>query len=389
MNTGAEAMAGKVCYYEVLGVARTASDQEIAEAYRKKALKFHPDRNPGNEEVVVKFKEAAEAYEVLSHQEKRARYDRFGHEGVAGPGPGGQQFTDLEDIFQAFGDLFGQNIFGNQRRRRGRRVRKGADVRCDVTLDLAEVAQATLKTIRITRQERCETCEGSGAKPGTKPQTCDYCNGQGQVVQAAGFFRVQTTCPKCQGNGTVVKDHCSSCRGKGSVAKDIEAQVRIPAGVDDGNQVVIEGQGDQSPDGGPAGDCYCVIHLKEHALFLRDGQHLLCRFPITYTQAALGAEVQIPTLQGPYTLSIAPGTQPGEQIRLREKGLPDPRRSGLGDLIVEIVLDVPKKLTPHQEKLLRELAEEEKSNVSPHRKSFFETLRDFFVPDHNSAPHEE
>lgn len=378
-------------YYEVLSVERTATGKQISEAYRKLALKYHPDRNPGDDEAVVKFKECAEAFEVLGDQDKRARYDRYGHAGVDQPG-GGEHFHDINDIFAAFGDIFGDGAFGDLFGRRGAgggRASKGGNVRCDLTLDLIEAAKGAAKTIKFKRHELCGTCSGSGAKPGTRPETCQYCGGSGQVVQATGFFRVQRTCPACAGRGKVVKDSCTDCRGSGAVLKQAVCDVRIPAGVDNGTRLCLRGEGEPSLDGGPPGDCFVFITVKDHPLFHREGQHLICELPITYSQAALGATVEVPTLAGPEDLVIPPGTQAGQLFKLTGRGLPDPRHHGVGDLVVQVHVDVPKKLTKKQEELLRQLAEEEKTNVSPHRKSFFEKLRDFFVPDETVQKSEE
>jgi molecular chaperone DnaJ len=381
-------MAAKRCYYEVLSVSRTATETEIATAYRKLAIKYHPDKNPGDEEAVLKFKEAAEAFEVLHDAEKRARYDRYGHAGVDGGQP---HFQDVNDVFNAFGDIFGEGIFGDifGGGRRGNRVRRGADVKCQVTLDLLEAARGVTKTVTYQRHEACEECSGSGAKPGTKPETCRYCGGAGQVVQASGIFRVQTTCPSCRGMGKVVRDPCSKCHGNGQLIKRVKRDVPIPAGVDEGTRLRIQGEGEPSLQGGPPGDCYCFIQVKEHPLFHRDGQHLICQIPISYTQAALGARIEVPTLDGREELDIPAGTQPGHVFRLRGRGMPSPQQRGTGDLIVQVALEVPKTLTQRQEELLRELAEVEQTNVSPHQKSFFEKLKDYFIPEENAQGAEE
>jgi molecular chaperone DnaJ len=372
-------MPTKRDYYEVLGVVRTASKKEIADSYRKLALQFHPDRNPNNEEAVVKFKEAAEAFEVLGDEDKRSRYDRYGHAGVEG---GVHQFTDVNDIFTAFGDIFGGGIFGELfgGGQRGRRQRKGDDVACELKIDLFEAARGVTKTIEFERHEICIECRGTGAKPGTKPETCRYCGGRGQVVQASGIFRVQTVCPACQGSGQLIKDPCTKCRGAAYVLKRIFREVKVPPGVDHHMRVRLAGEGEPSTNGGPPGDCFCVINLQKHPLFDRDGQDLICQVPINYAQAALGAKIQVPTLEGAEDFEVPAGTQPGQVFKLRRRGMPDPRGGGKGDLLVVMNLEVPKSLTPTQDKLLRELAAEEKTNVSAHRKSFLEKLKDYFVP---------
>lgn len=372
-------------YYEVLGVAKTASERDISVSYRKLAIKYHPDSNPGDAEAVEKFKEAAEAYEILSDAEKRARYDQYGHAGID-QGSGGQpHFHDLEDIFEAFGgifgDLFGGGGGGRGRGGGGRRVRRGNDVRCDVTLELAEAARGVDKNVEIVRRNRCAKCNGSGARPGSVRESCRRCGGRGQIVQSAGILRVQTTCPLCNGAGSTVADPCDDCRGQGVVAERIKKSVRIPAGVDDGNRVRITGEGEPSLDGGPPGDCYCFVTVKKHKLFHRDGNHLVLQMPITYSQAALGATIEIPTLDGKDKLTVPSGTQSGEVFRLRSKGMPDPHGGGVGDLLVQTFIEVPKKLSGKEEKLLRELAELEEAHVSPHRKGFLEKLKEYFTGD--------
>ncbi|QGJ72318.1 Chaperone protein DnaJ [Planctomycetales bacterium 10988] len=382
-------MSTKVDYYEVLKVKRDASDREISSSYRKLALKYHPDRNPGDDDAMARFKEAALAYEVLSDPEKRARYDRYGHAGLEG-GAGGPQFNNLDDIFSAFGDIFGEGFAdmfgGGGRRRGGRRVRAGSDVGCEVTLDLLEAARGCTRTLKVSRQKSCPTCSGSGSAPGSDPEVCSMCGGVGQVMRSSGFFRVQSACPSCGGKGTIIRSPCVDCYGKGTVAEDATIEVRIPAGVDDGMQICLRGEGNPSPDPqGPRGDCYVNIRIKEHPLFKRDGQHLICELPITYTQAVLGTTLEIPTLDGPESLDIPRGTPSGELFRLRGKGLPDPRHRGVGDLIVQVILEVPKKLNTRQEELLRDLAEEEHANVSPRRKSFFKSLKELFVHEEEAS----
>ena len=369
-------------YYEVLGIARSAGDREIAVAYRKLAVKYHPDSNPGDEDATEKFKEAAEAYEVLSDAEKRGRYDQYGHAGVDGAG-GAPHFQDVNDIFEAFGDMFGGGIFGDifgGGRRRG--PRQGADVQVEVTLDLEEAASGVTRTVKVQRHQPCETCSGSGARPGSSPQACQRCGGSGNVVQSAGILRVQTTCPTCRGAGATISDPCDDCRGQGRIPNNASIDVVIPPGVDNGDTVRVRGEGEQSPSGGPPGSCLCVIRVRRHKLFEREGNHLILRLPITYSQAALGATVDVPTLNGREELTIPRGTPSGEVFRLRGKGLDDPRgRSGRGDLHVQKNIEVPKKVSKRQEELLRELAEVEHKEVSPERKSFFSKLAEYFLPD--------
>lgn len=370
-------MAAKRDYYEVLGVERSASDKAIAEAYRRLAIKYHPDKNPGDEETVVLFKEAAEAFEVLSDRDKRARYDRYGHAGVGGSG-GAREFADVNDIFAAFGDIFGEaglgDLFGGGRRRSN----KGADVRADVTLDLVEAARGVTRSVEFSRHEVCQDCKGTGAKSESGRTRCSYCGGRGQVVQSTGIFRVQTTCPSCRGAGSIINDPCTKCRASGFVLCRVKRDVHIPPGIDDQMRVRLPGEGEPSPNGGPRGDCYCFIKVKEHSLFQREGQHLVVRVPVSYSQAALGATIEVPTLDGPHDLKVPPGTQSGEVFKLRGRGMPSPRGRGVGDLLVQVNIEVPKTLSPQQEQLLRQLAEQEHVDVSPHRKSFFEKVREYF-----------
>lgn len=373
-------MSEKRDFYEVLGVERNATDDEIKKAYRKIALKNHPDRNPGDDEAVARFKEASEAYDVLSDADKRSRYDRYGHAGLgAGGGPG---FGDVSDIFDAFGDLFdGFGIFGNRGRRRGggRRVQRGDHLQTSVTIELIDAARGCHRSITVQRHQTCRTCSGSGAKPGTSPVNCEYCGGAGQVVQSQGFFRVQTTCPNCRGAGTVINEKCETCVGSGMEPENVELEVRIPAGIDNDMQLCLRGEGDIGPNDGPRGDLYVDVRVKEHPLFKREGIHLTCEVPITFTQAALGTDLEIPVLGGREEVTVPPGTQPGEVFRLRGHGMSDPRNGQVGDLHVSVQVEVPKKLDSEQERLLRELAEHEKANVSPHRKGFFEMITDLFT----------
>lgn len=377
-------MVTKRCYYEVLSVTKTASQDEIAKSYRKLALKYHPDANPGDEQATLKFKEAAEAYEVLSDAAKRSRYDQYGHAGVDNQAGG---FRDVGDIFEAFGDVFGGTIFedffgggGGGRGGRGR-VRRGADLRCDVTLTLEEAARGVKKTVKITRHTPCKTCEGSGAAAGSTPETCRRCQGRGQVVQASGILRVQTTCPSCRGAGRVISQPCRDCDGQGLEPKEVRLEITIPAGVDDGMRVRLPGEGQPSPEGGPSGDAYCFISLKPHSIFRRDGDNLVIQVPITYTQAALGGTIDVPTLDGQRPLEIKPGTQSGTVFQMRGMGMPDPHGRGRGDLLIQSVIEVPQRLTKKQEELLRQLAQLDNDHVTPERKGFMDRLRSYFSLD--------
>jgi molecular chaperone DnaJ len=377
-------------YYEVLGVERRASSAQITDAYRKLAIKFHPDKNPGNDEAAARFKEAARAFEVLSDADLRSRYDRYGHAGLQG----GRQhdFNDMSDIFEAFGDLFGGGIFGEAfggGRGRGSRARKGRDVFCQVSLSLVEAARGATKTVEFSRHEMCATCDGTGAKKGTKPQACDYCGGKGQVIQSAGVFRLQTTCPACRGAGSVIREKCPDCGGDGLLEERVERRVTIPAGVDSDVRVRLAGEGEPGGNGGPPGDCYCVIEIEQHPFLTRNGRDLHCEVPISFTQAALGAMVDVPTLDGAKPLQIARGTQSGDVIRVRGLGMPEVRGRGIGDLHVHVHVEVPKTLSPRAEELLRELAQEEHAAVSPKRSSFFSRLAEYFqAKDTHEAGHQ-
>lgn len=371
-------------YYEILGVKKDAAADEIKKAYKKAALANHPDRNPGDTAAEERFKEAAEAFEVLSDDDKRAAYDRYGHAGVKGRGHAGTGFHDVEEIFGAFGDLFEGLFGGGFGGRRGQRVSRGANLRCDIRLSLREAAKGVSRQIEIDRAELCAKCDGSGAKPGSKPERCNYCGGRGQVVQSQGFFRLQTTCPACRGEGAIVREKCPACHGSGREVKQAKLDVKVPPGLDNGMQLCLRGEGEPGHHGGPRGDLYCEIHVADDPLFQREGPHLTCRVPVTFTQATLGTEFDIPLLEGRHKLTIPPGTQPGEVFRLRGKGMPDPHGRGVGDLMVVIQVEVPRKLTERQEQLLRELAEVENTNVSPHQKSFLEMVKDYFSPSAES-----
>ncbi|MBT4011721.1 MAG: molecular chaperone DnaJ [Planctomycetaceae bacterium] len=374
-------MAQKRDFYEVLGVARDASKSVISKAYRKLAINYHPDTNPDDEDAVSKFKQAAEAYEVLSDAEKRQRYDQYGHAGLEGMGGGAA--SSVEDIFEAFGDLFGggggifDGIFGGGRRQN--RVRRGGDIRCDVTLDLEEAATGCEQTLEVVRNEICDSCEGSGGAPGAEPEVCVRCDGIGQVIKSAGILRVQTTCPACQGQGNVISAACEECRGQGVLPQTSEITISIPAGVDDGIRVRMTGQGETSPDGGPNGDCYCFIEVRPHQVFQRHDEHLIVRLPVTYAQSVLGAEVEVPTLTGREILTIPAGTPSGETFRLRGHGVPHVRSGRPGDLLVQTYIEVPEKISDQQQLLLRDLAEMEQTEVAPQRKGWLDQLKDLFT----------
>lgn len=371
-------------YYEVLGVGRDAGAEEIKRAYRKLALKYHPDRNPDDPEAETRFKEAAEAYEVLSDAEKRRRYDQFGHAGVEGMGHAGTGFSSFEDIFSAFGDIFGggggggsifDSFFGTGRRRG---PAPGASLRSQVEVGFKDAAQGCSRTLKLKRNEICTTCSGSGARPGTSPTTCGTCGGAGVVRQGQGFFVVQTACPTCGGAGTVVSDPCTSCHGSGMERQTVTLKVQIPAGVESGMRLRVPGEGEPSREGGPRGDLWVYVHVTPDPVFQRNGDDVVCKAAITYSQAALGAEVEVPTLDGKAKLKIPAGTAPGEVLRMRGQGIgpPDGRR---GDQLVVVDLLVPKKVTGRHRELLQELAEiEGRDGVSVDGKGFFDRIKDLF-----------
>ena len=343
-------------YYEVLGVARGASDQDIKSAYRKLALKYHPDRNPGNKDAEDRFKEAAEAYSVLADTDKRHMYDRFGHAGLGGAASGFDPnvFTGFEDILGGLGDVFGfGDIFGGTRRRGPQR---GADLRYDLEITFDESAKGSETTIQIPRHENCEACHGSGAAPGSKPSTCPQCHGRGQLRYQQGFFTVARTCGQCRGTGSIITKPCQTCRGAGRVQKEKKLTVRIPAGIATGQRMRLSAEGEAGPSGGPAGDLYVVIHVQEHQFFHREGNDLFCEIPLNYPTLALGGEIRIPTLDGDEPFTLPEGTQAGATFRLRGRGMPDVSGRGRGDLLITVKGVTPKKLTKDQRKLLEQLS---------------------------------
>ncbi|MBN9408132.1 MAG: molecular chaperone DnaJ [Burkholderiales bacterium] len=364
-------MATKRDYYEVLGVPKNASEDELKKAYRKLAMKYHPDRNQGDAAKAAeeKFKEAKEAYEMLSDGDKRAAYDQHGHAGVDPNmrGPGGEAYGGFAD---AFGDIFG-DIFGQQRGggRGGRQVYRGSDLSYAMEVTLEEAAAGKEAQIRIPSWDSCDTCHGSGAKPGTKPITCTTCNGQGSVQMRQGFFSVQQTCPQCRGTGKIIPEPCPTCHGQGKVKNNKTLEVKIPAGIDDGMRIRSTGNGEPGTNGGPPGDLYIEIRLKKHAVFERDGDDLHCVVPIAVTTAALGGEIEVPTLGGSAAIDIPEGTQAGKQFRLRGKGIKGVRSSYPGDLYCHIAVETPVKLTEHQRKLMKELDESLKKGGAKHHPS--------------------
>jgi molecular chaperone DnaJ len=379
-------VAEKRDYYEVLGVAKGASEDDVKKAYRKLALKFHPDRNPGDKKAEEAFKEVAEAYEVLSDGDKRARYDQFGHAGVGGatvqghPGAGGG-FHDPRDIFEQFfggsgGSIF-EDLFGGGGSRGG--GRRGSHLRADVTLTFEEMAKGCKKTITLRRHEACGTCSGSGAKPGTSRKTCPTCGGAGQVRQVAfGFMQVQQACPTCRGEGSRVESPCPACRGSGQELKKRDVDVPFPAGIEDGSQLRVSGEGEGGLLGGPSGDLYIVVRVKPHDVFRREEDNLHVSMPIGFADAALGADLEVPTLEGRERISVKSGTQSGEHLRLRGRGLPNVHDGRRGDLVVTVEVEVPKKLSSRQKELLAEFRAIEAQNPSPRRKSFLDRLAGLF-----------
>lgn len=361
-------------YYQILGVERNADAASIKKAYRQLAMKFHPDRNPGDKAAEEKFKEAARAYEVLGNDEKRTLYDRYGEAGVSGQSGfgGGQGFHDVNDIFSSFGDIFG-DVFGGARQGRGRRnaAREGSDLRYFLEVSLEEVLKGIQKQIEFETEESCVQCRGSGAKAGTKPETCGTCNGQGQVVRTQGFFSMASTCPNCRGQGQIVKEKCTDCKGSGRKALKRKLMVTVPAGVETGTQLRLSGEGEGGYFNGPAGDLYVELKVKPHEEFQRSGQELKSTVAISYLQAALGAEVKIKTLEGEETLKLAPGIQPGDVQKLSGQGLPSLRNRKRGDLHVEVIVTIPKKLAKEEEELLRQLAKLKNETVEPNAKGFF------------------
>lgn len=378
-------MATQLDYYEVLGVERGASSEQIKSAYRKLALKYHPDRNPENKhEAEERFRQATEAYSVLSDAQKRQIYDRYGHAGLGNRGYDAADFSAsiFEDFRDIFGDLFGfEDVFGGGGRRRGRgsRGQRGADLRYDMALSFEDAAAGVNTQIKISRHELCEACRGTGAKPGTGMATCQTCHGRGQVQYQQGFFAISRTCPACGGAGQVIRDACASCRGQGRLERERTLEVGVPAGVDSGTRLRMAGQGEPGANGGPPGDLYIFLEVKEHPFFERRGADLYCTVPISFPQAALGTTVKIPLLNGEEELHIPEGTQSGQIFRQKGKGLPNPH-GGRGDLYVNVRVVVPSKLSREHRRVLEQLRETMKVENKPTERnaSFFDKVKDIF-----------
>ncbi|HZW20519.1 molecular chaperone DnaJ [Noviherbaspirillum sp.] len=372
-------------YYEILGVAKNASEEELKKAYRKLAMKYHPDRNPDSKGAEEKFKEAKEAYEMLSDPGKREAYDRYGHAGVdpnmggGGFGAGAAGFGGFSDAFgDIFGDIFGQSARGG---RGGPQVYRGADLRYNLEITLEQAAHGYDTTIRVPSWDECETCHGSGAKPGTSPTTCTTCGGQGQVRMQQGFFSIQQTCPKCHGTGKMIPNPCTTCSGAGRIKRNKTLEVKIPAGIDDGMRIRSSGNGEPGMNGGPPGDLYVEIRIKPHPVFQRDGDDLHCEIPVSFAKAALGGEVEVPTLNGKASFTLPEGTQSGKTFRLRGKGIKGVRSGYAGDLFCHVVVETPVKLTDRQKELLQEfekLTTAGGSKHSPQSKSWKDKVKEFF-----------
>ena len=367
-------------YYDVLGVARDADAREIKKAYRRVAMKHHPDRNPGDKAAEEKFKEASEAYEVLSDQQKRGAYDQFGHDAVSGNagaggfGGGGANFSDI------FGDVFGDIFGGGGGGGRSRGPARGSDLRYNLDVDLEQAVKGTDVKIRIPTLVNCDNCGGSGAKKGSSPVTCTTCGGVGQVRMQQGFFSVQQTCPNCRGQGKMISDPCGTCRGQGRIEETKTLSVKVPPGVDTGDRIRLSGEGEAGPDGGPSGDLFVQINVREHKIFERDGKHLYCEVPISIVDAALGGELEVPTLDGRVKLKIPAETQTGKLFRMRGKGVTPVRGGATGDLLCRVTLETPVNLTKKQIELFKQLQEsfEKEGNQSPKKSSWFEGVKSFF-----------
>jgi molecular chaperone DnaJ len=367
----------KADYYEVLGVTREVSEAELKTAYRKLAMKYHPDRNPGDASAEERFKEASEAYQVLSDGDKRAAYDRYGHAATSSGFGGAGPFAEATDLGDIFGDLFGE-MFGGGSQRRGTRVQRGEDLRFDITIEFEDAVFGKETEIKVRRRENCAACHGVGTTSGRGPTVCAQCQGRGQLRYQQGFFSVARACGACGGSGTVITDPCTTCRGETRVAREFKMNVKVPAGVEDGTRIRYSGEGEAGRFGGPRGDLYVVLTVRPHDYFERDGNDLHCVVPISFPQAALGAEVQIPSLNGEVTLRIPEGTQNGKEFRIRNEGVPHLNESGRGDLIVEVLIQTPKKLSRTQRELVRQLADSLAVENKPASRNMLNKMKDLF-----------
>jgi molecular chaperone DnaJ len=370
----------KADYYEVLGVTRDVSESELKTAYRKLAMKFHPDRNPGDAKSEERFKEASEAYGVLSDAQKRAAYDRYGHSanGMGSSGFSGSPFTESADLGDIFGDLFGEMFGGGRQQRGGSRVQRGEDLRYDIAIEFEDAVFGKETEIKVRRRESCATCKGAGTASGRGPTVCPQCQGRGQLRYQQGFFSVARACGTCSGTGTVITDPCTTCRGETRVAREFKMNVKVPAGVEDGTRIRYSGEGEAGRFGGPRGDLYVVLTVRPHDFFERDGNDLHCVGPISFPQAALGAEIEIPSLDGEVTLKIPEGTQNGKEFRIRNEGVPHLNETGRGDLIVEVLIQTPKKLSRTQRELVRQLAESMEVENKPASRNMISKMKDLF-----------
>jgi len=370
----------KADYYEVLGVSREAGDQELKSAYRKQALRYHPDRNPGDHAAEEKFKEASEAYQVLCDADKRAVYDRYGHAGLSGQGSGfgGGPFAGGVDIGDIFGDLFGEmfNVGGSQQR--GTRQKRGDDLRFDLTIDFEDAVFGSETEVRVRRLETCSTCQGRGSASGRGPTVCGQCQGRGQLRYQQGFFSVARTCGACGGAGSIIGDPCQTCRGETRVTGELKLNVKVPAGVEDGTRIRYGGEGDAGRAGGPKGDLYIVLSVRAHEFFDRKGNDLHCVIPISFPQAALGAEIEIPGIDGPVSLKIPEGTQSARELRVRGRGVPFLNEKGRGDLVVKVVVQIPRKLSRTQRDLIKGLAESLSVENKPTSPGLLDKMKDLF-----------
>lgn len=376
MNTN----VSKADYYEVLGVSREASDQELKSAYRKLALKFHPDRNPGDNAAEEKFKEASEAYQVLSDSDKRAAYDRYGHAAVGAAGPGGfSGFSGSVDLGDIFGDLFGEMFNTGGAQQRASRQLRGDDLRYDLTINFEEAVFGVETEVKIRRLEACAVCHGSGSATGRGPTVCSHCHGRGQIRYQQGFFSVARTCSTCGGRGSIIHDPCQTCRGETRVTREIKLAVKVPAGVEEGTRIRYTGEGDGGRGNGPSGDLYVVLAIRAHDFFERDGQNLHCVIPISFPQAALGAEIEIPGIDGPVNLKIPEGTPSGKELRIARQGVPFLNEKGRGDLLVRVVVQIPKKLSRAQRELIAELGTSMTIENKPTSPGLLEKMKDLFT----------